>query len=89
MGTDKRNSLRVYELKVKVEKINVYRVFAEDEADLNKKWESGEVTMNDNEDITKSCSSFVEPLHVENVTTSKSTFRNITNEHKKSRTSIK
>ena len=89
MGTDKRDSLRVYELKVKVEKINVYRVFAEDEADLNKKWESGEVTMNDNEDITKSCSSFVEPLHVENVTTSKSTFRNITDEYKKSRASTK
>ena len=45
--------------------------------------------MNDNENITNSCSSFVEPLRVENVTTSKSTFRNITNEHKKSRTSIK
>ena len=89
MATDKRNSLRVYDLKVKVEKINVYRVFAEDEADLNKKWESGEVTMNDNENITNSCSSFVEPLRVENVTTSKSTFRNITNEYKKSRTSIK
>ena len=89
MATDKRNSLRVYELKVKVEKINVYRVFAEDEADLNKKWESGEVTMNDNENITNSCSSFVEPHRVENVTTSKSTFRNITNEYKKSRTSIK
>ena len=89
MATDNRNSLRVYELKVKVEKINVYRVFAEDEADLNKKWESGEVTMNDNENITNSCSSFVEPLRVENVTTSKSTFRNITNEYKKSRTSIK
>ena len=89
MATDKRNSLRVYELKVKVEKINVYRVFAEDEADINKKWESGEVTMNDNENITNSCSSFVEPLRVENVTTSKSTFRNITNEYKKSRTSIK
>ena len=89
MATDKRNSLRVYELKVKVEKINVYRVFAEDEADLNKKWESGEVTMNDNENITNSCSSFVAPLRVENVTTSKSTFRNITNEYKKSRTSIK
>ena len=37
MNVDKKDSLRVYELKVKVEKINVYRVFAEDEADLNKK----------------------------------------------------